>query len=124
MATEADEWLEKAEEDLETANYLIQGSKNQPAAVFLQQSIEKSLKAVMVAKDQELDFTHNLLTLANKVKLPEEKTKYFARLNTAYTGARYPNSQESTIQNIGKIKEQAEEVIKWTEKQLKKSKNS
>jgi len=72
------------------------------------------------AKDQEMVFTHNLLTLANRVELPEEKRDYFARLNTVYTGARYPNSEDSNIQNVTKIVEQVEEVLEWTKKQLKK----
>jgi len=120
MSDKAGKWLEKAENDLNDAKYLIQDDRNNSAVVFLQQAVEKSLKSVMINRDQEIAYTHNLLELANKVNLPEHKTDYFAILNTLYTGARYPGADEEEIENITEIVENVEEVLKWTKKQLKK----
>ena len=78
------------------------------------------MKAVIIQSDEEIIYTHNLLELANKTGLPEEKTSYFPILSTLYSGARYPNSQEAEVNDIEEILEKVEEVVEWTRKQLKK----
>ncbi len=65
-----EEWLFKAENDLESSKILFQSNKNlfDICAYHAQQCAEKSLKAFLVYKKQEIDKTHNLVTLISQCK--------------------------------------------------------
>jgi HEPN domain-containing protein len=117
--SEYEEWLSKAEDDFDDAKYNIEGGRDSPAALFLQQAVEKALKAMIVKSDEEVSHTHNLLELAETAGLPDEKTDYFARLNTMYTGVRYPGEDVGEVENLEEIADHVKEVIEWTKKQLK-----
>lgn len=66
------EWLKQAEYDLKTSEYNLEGGFAEPAAFWAQQSIEKALKAVALAKSGELRRVHDLSFLGKQVGLPEE----------------------------------------------------
>lgn len=120
MKKETRVWLNKAEEDLDTAKFNFKGEKYEPAIFFCQQSAEKAMKAALLEHGGELVKTHDLVLLANKLKAPKDVIEHAKELTFAYTYTRYPDLPE-----IKDIKERAEEflnyaesVIEWIKKSL------
>ncbi len=62
-----DEWLFKAKHDLESSKFLYIEKKDlfDISIYHTQQCAEKSLKAFLAYKEQELEKTHNLIILVN-----------------------------------------------------------
>jgi len=115
-----EEWLEMAERDFDDAVFNINHGRKHPGVVFLQQAVEKALKARIIYSGDEPAYTHNLMSLAEDAGLPDEKREYFPRLTNLYTGVRYPGESVEEIENLDTIIASVEEVIAWTNKQLKK----
>ena len=57
-------WLERAAEDIRVAKVLLREDIATQAAFHLQQSVEKVLKALLVAARQDVRKTHDLAALA------------------------------------------------------------
>lgn len=55
-------WLEVAQEDLDSARYLIEGGIARTAAFHLQQAAEKTMKAVLLAEGIDFPRTSHALT--------------------------------------------------------------
>ena len=120
MKNEYDEWFDKAEKDLITAEYNIKGEQLEAGAFFLQQSAEKALKAVYIKLKGELFRTHDLVTLARQLNAPKEIEESCQQLNPAYNYTRYPDAVKNV--NLGEIieelKESAVEVLEWARKKI------
>ncbi|MEK7722256.1 MAG: HEPN domain-containing protein, partial [Elusimicrobiota bacterium] len=57
----AEEWFEKARRDYESAKLILRhGGYADPAAVLLQQAVEKYLKGYLIARGWKLIKTHDL----------------------------------------------------------------
>lgn len=54
------EWMNQAKEELKTAEYLLQGDFFKGACYHSQQSVEKSIKSVLLNKGWELEKTHSV----------------------------------------------------------------
>ena len=111
MNDESGKWLEKAEQDFDDARFNLDNERLSPGVFFLQQAAEKALKAVIIGKDVEPTYTHNLLKLADKAGLPDEKTDYFPQLNNLYTGVRYPGEDIGEVQEKDEMVDSVEEVL-------------
>ena len=91
-----EEWVEKADEDLEFALVNLQEGKPFIAQIcfHFQQAAEKYLKAYIVAKDLEFRKTHDLPMLLNicisKNSAFETLSEDCEYLNTFYVESRYP----------------------------------
>ena len=94
MGNEYNLWLKKAEQDLDTAKYNIEGRKFDAGLFFLQQAAEKSLKALHIKKFRELFKTHDLVILARKLKAPKNIEDFCKELTLAYQYTRYPDVSE------------------------------
>ncbi len=119
MAGEREEalrWLEKAEEDLDDARYMLEDSREETAGFLLQQAVEKGLKAVQIADRGEYDRTHNLVELGKDI-VPSQYLQLLGRLNPAYTGFRYPDI-DASIENVEDRLKEVEELLSWIRKQL------
>jgi HEPN domain-containing protein len=94
---EARRWLAKADEDLAAAQRLLPEIVNQ-AAFHVQQAMEKTLKALMVAKRQEIRKTHDISLLVALVRplWPELIPPHFpiVELSEWYLVSRYPGLEE------------------------------
>ena len=113
-------WVQKAEQDLDAANYLIKGKKYEESVFFLQQSVEKALKYIYIKKFKKLIKTHDLVLLAREIKTPENILEKCKKLTLAYQYTRYPD-----IPKIEDIKEDAleflnfaNEVLKWVKENI------
>jgi HEPN domain-containing protein len=57
-------WLAKAEADIAGARTLLSGDQSELAAFLVQQAVEKTLKALLVAAAQDVRRTHDIDALA------------------------------------------------------------
>jgi HEPN domain-containing protein/predicted nucleotidyltransferase len=93
MRDAVQEWLKQAEEELNMANYLLQGGYLKGTCYHAQQSVEKSLKAWLFTKGWELEKTHSVERLVAigedyklKFNLSDEEIVF---IDSIYRG-RYP----------------------------------
>lgn len=114
------DWLKKAEEDFDVAEFNIAGKKFEAGVFFLQQAAEKSLKALYIKRHKELFRTHDLVVLSKKLKAPPKIMEFSKKLTPAYQYTRYPDVEK--VKNIeNNIKEFiyiTNEILKWTKKNL------
>jgi len=120
MKTEAKEWLEKAREDLDVAEYNLKGNKLSAAAFYFQQAAEKALKALQIEKLNRFERTHDLVILAKSLDTPKEIIEICESVTIYYVITRYPNSkQEYTKKDIMNAGNGSKKVIRWIEEMLK-----
>ncbi|MBI2452487.1 HEPN domain-containing protein [Candidatus Pacearchaeota archaeon] len=117
---EYNSWLKQAEKDLDTAKYNIDGRKLEAGAFFLQQAVEKALKALYIKKFARLIKTHDLVLLARELKVPQNLEEFCKKLTPAYQYTRYPDiTKEIDLENkINEFMEYSKEIIKWVKKNL------
>jgi|SRR3989344_3027406 len=113
-------WFDKAEEDLDTAKYNLSGGKIGAGLFFLQQSVEKALKALHMKKSNELLKTHDLILLSRKVNAPKNIIEMCRKISPAYSYTRYPDVEG--VENLEEISDDllecSEKVLKWIKEQL------
>ncbi len=91
-----EEWLYKAENDIEAAQYLLSSPKPlyDVAIYHTQQCAEKSLKSFLAYHNQEIDKTHNLKMLVENCTVIDESFNELVDdciyLNPYATVYRYP----------------------------------
>jgi HEPN domain-containing protein len=93
-------------------------------AVFCQQAVEKYLKALyMAAMEQEAPRTHQLVSLATRLGLPEATVASLHLLESDYMGARYPDvgvslGQDYTAEAARERLEVADVALAWVRTRL------
>ena len=116
------QWLERAEYDLETARSLLQSQRYLYVAFMCQQTLEKYLKAFMTSLNKTPPFLHNLPRLAEEAvllsDLTEERQRLLADLNPYYIKARYGEyksalSKVCTANKASDFLKKTEEPAKW-----------
>ena len=117
---EYQEWIAKAEQDFDTAQFNLKGRKVEAGVFFLHQCAEKALKALSIKKLKELLKTHDLLLLARKLNAPENITNYCKKLSPAYQYTRYPEvaSEEELDAKSEDFSNYTKEILKWVKKNL------
>lgn len=110
-------WIGHAKRDFDTAKYLIDGKRIEEGLFFLQQSVEKALKAVLIKKKKELVKTHDLNFLGRAIDLPHELFEYFDEILLLYNSNRYPDIEEKEVsdEDIENYINNAREVLEWAE---------
>jgi HEPN domain-containing protein len=87
-------WLTKAQADISGARTLLSGDHVELAAFFVQQAIEKTLKALLVAASQDIRRIHDIDTLATLARShwPDLLPSPFplAAVSQWYITTRYP----------------------------------
>jgi HEPN domain-containing protein len=121
------EWVKKAEIDLESAKKLISCDDlkdYQPSLVLLEQSLEKYLKGLFFfKKGMPIPKTHYLEELAQKLSVPETCLSICTELSEEYSSGRYPewgSWEDDSVQHGDAIKmlERCEELIQWIKNQI------
>ncbi len=117
---EHSKWVEQAEKDLNTAKYNLNGGEIDSGVFFLQQTAEKSLKALYIKKFKRLFRTHDLIILSKKVNAPKKIQDYCKELNPAYQYTRYPDipSMENLKEISSDLLKYAEEILTWVKKNI------
>ena len=120
MKEEAKRWFDKSMKDLGNAEYNLDGKKYDLTVFLVQQSVEKSLKAMQIENSNTFDKVHDLLVLGKKVNAPEEILNFCKDISPFYTIARYPDVEEEVDGETAKeILKKGKKVNKWVEKTLK-----
>lgn len=120
MREEVGRWMEQAEKDAEDAKDVFEIKKYNNSSFLCQQASEKSLKALLLEKEQKLIKTHDLVLLAKRLGAPENIIKICRELTPVYVETRYPDAgrteytKEETEEDIRTM----EEILKWVKKNL------
>jgi len=111
------QWLERADYDLETAKSLLSSQRYLYVAFLCQQTLEKTLKAYLSFQGSTPPFVHNLPRLAEAAGLLQEikieHQQLLADLNPYYIKARYGEYKDS-LSKVCK-EEQAKDFLQKTE---------
>jgi len=115
------EWVSAALEDFGSASVLAKVPYHAPACYHCQQSVEKILKAYIIAKENTLIKTHDLDDLISKC---EKHSPDFGKFKdacenlTPYTTVRYPPFGILTEQDVKYALEDAQDVLTFTKSKL------
>ncbi len=119
----ANTWIQ-AQEDLKTAEVLLETGRFYASVFFSQQAAEKALKALYMHLKNELPRSHNLVALARALDAPEAVMEAARELAPDYIVTRYANaahgipaemySERSAREHLN----YAKEVLEWTRKSL------
>lgn len=117
--TKSDEWFEKGKRDLEAAGLILRYRGHpDPAAMLLQQAMEKYLKGFLIGKGWKLVKTHNLKYLLDEcIKHNPEFGRYYdlgIKLTKYYIDEKYPPmTTEITLEEAQALHAQVEELLKF-----------
>src|SRR3989344_5991502 len=92
MRKEVQNWLEQAQTDLDTAEFLFEGKKHKEASFFAQQAAEKGLKAALIHKTGKLIKIHDLVKLGQLVSICPSLRDDCEKLTVGYGDSRYPDA--------------------------------
>ncbi|MFO7889621.1 MAG: HEPN domain-containing protein [bacterium] len=94
MKSETKIWLKYSQENLESAKILLQSKLFNPCLQNVQQSVEKSLKALLIEYSIKLKKTHSITELKNillenglQIDISEEDCEF---LDSIYLPSKYP----------------------------------
>ncbi len=117
------EWMNRARSDLLLANNRIEGVYLADLCFHAQQAAEKAIKALMIQRDIEFPYVHDLirlLALLDEAGCGVPERVMAARELTRYaTASRYPSLHDrvSELQYADAIRI-AEAVVLWAEERL------
>lgn len=125
----AKKWLEISGEDLKIAELAFLNGIYSQSMFHLQQSIEKSLKGLIVLLlNTDPPYTHDLVRLLRELKqnisYEDSLEKDFTELNPFYTASRYPSykinlSKSLSKEKVLKYSTLAKEIQLWLEEKTK-----
>lgn len=125
----AKKWLEISDEDLKIADLAFLNGIYSQSMFHAQQSIEKSLKGLIVLLlNSDPPYTHDLVRLLRELKknitYEDSLEKDFTELNPYYTASRYPSYKINISKGLSKEKVSkyialAKEVQAWLEEKTK-----
>ncbi|MGH9339596.1 MAG: HEPN domain-containing protein [Acidobacteriota bacterium] len=111
---EAKAWLDKAEQDLDTANFNLESGKPPYAAFLYQQAVEKALKYAVLQTRRELPKIHDCFVLAKQAGASEKIAAQCDLLTPYYFRTRYPDvGEDVTIAEAEDLRRAAEEILEW-----------
>jgi len=126
MRKEIRNWLEQGKNDLEKAKVLFKSKNFDGTAFYCQQSVEKTLKGLILIKTKEKKVEgHSLVYLGKIAKIPSSFFSGLKKLSPQYFISRYPDVTEDVPYELydEKLAKEflkiSEETIKWIEKQIK-----
>jgi HEPN domain-containing protein len=112
------DWIKIAKKDWERIQVMLKNGDAEAAGYFLQQSLEKYLKAFLLQKGWRLKKIHTLHTLLNEAVKYKPELEAFRGLCERVTGyyfaERYPGLTEEQLscEEIRKHMQEAEDFIK------------
>ncbi|MEK7728173.1 MAG: HEPN domain-containing protein [candidate division KSB1 bacterium] len=113
------DWLRIAEKDWGRVEFLLEVHDHEAAGFYLQQSVEKFLKAFLLSKGWELDRIHDLEALLQDATVYDPSLEKFRTLCQKITGfyfiERYPLIVESGLAEED-VSEAAQQVTALVEK--------
>jgi len=126
MRKEIENWWLQGKNDLEKARVLFKSKNYDGCSFFSQQAVEKVLKALILLRSKEKKIEgHSLIFLGKTAGVPDLFFSGLKKLSPQYFISRYPDVSEDVPYELydetvaKEFLSTAEEVVKWTEKQLK-----
>lgn len=121
MTETVQEWVKRAQYDLETARAMLNSGRYFYVVFCCQQAVEKALKAVIIEKTGRLaPRIHNLPRLVDlaQVQLDDTRMNLMARLSAFYFQSRYPGKTElpdgiAAKAHVQNVLLQTEETVTW-----------
>jgi HEPN domain-containing protein len=119
-------WLRYAESDLASAEMLRRGGECLNALFHLQQSVEKTLKALYIKQNASLPpRLHDLHKLAEQCRLDlsREQKLLLDDLTLSYTGSRYPENwgqrqDDIAPEEVDQLTALTKEFLTWLKQRL------
>ncbi len=121
------DWYARARKDLESARHLLRETEQSfvvPAAMLLQQAVEKYLKGYLLSQGKKLKRTHDLLALLDDVIATSTEFSRFdeacIKMTEYYTEQRYPPlissdlTKEEVLQSLAEADELITMIINFT----------
>ncbi len=121
------DWFDRAEKDLASAKHLLNTPEAEfiaPAAMLLQQSVEKYMKGYLLARGKSLKRTHDLSELLDDIlsDLPRliEFDETCIKITEYYTEQRYPPlvdsvlTREEVLQSLSEAEDLIKELLRAT----------
>ncbi|MBI3051799.1 HEPN domain-containing protein [Candidatus Woesearchaeota archaeon] len=118
MMEAPDEWMNRAERDLKTANANLGVGEHEAAAFFSHQAAEKALKALYIKRHNKLWKTHDLVGLISKLGHGGIENEC-ELLNRHYIDTRYVVDLEYSREIAESALKLAGKVVKWSRQKLK-----
>ena len=124
MRRESARLWEEAQEDLDTADKLIEIQKHYASVFYSEQAAENALKAMYLERKRRTAFTHDLTELAEELAAPENVFRAAAELSPDYLITRYPDAANAVP---AKLYDQASallhlefsrQVMEWVKEEL------
>jgi len=111
-------WTTSAQEDLETAEFLVGSGRSRHGLFFAHLALEKTLKAHVCKHTEEIaPRMHNLLRLTemSNCDLSESHKEFLARFDRYQLEGRYPEFWPARIDREKAYRElhQAKELLQW-----------
>lgn len=107
------DWLRIAEKDLGRVSHLLAAQDPEAAGFYLQQAVEKFLKAFLLSRGWELERSHDLEALLNEALVHAPSLEQFRSVCQKITGfyfvERYPFVAESGLTE-GDVRDALERV--------------
>ena len=117
------EWMNRARSNLVLAKSQIPGAYLEDLCFAAQQAAEKAIKAVMIAREIDFPYVHDLGSLLTMLEetgeIVPETIRAAVSLTTYATATRYPNAGTPvTEQEYREAITIAEAVVQWAEERL------
>ncbi len=125
LQKQIDYWINEAEDNILTADILIQKNRFLHGLFFCHLVIEKAIKAHVVKKTKDIaPRSHNLLLLSEKAKLKfnNDNEIFLGILMKYQLQGRYPdyNPNIPTKEKVHNYFSQTKELLKWLKEKLKR----
>ncbi len=126
MKEEARPWLEKADENLDLAEYLFEGARYAPTCYMCQQTLEVLLKAAVIElAGKRHPKIHTLVKLAKEagLKLSPEQDATLKEIAKHYYQVRYPDfvKHKYNRQTAEEVLSQTKELYQWIKNKVTKN---
>ncbi len=118
-----EEWMDHARSDLRLAQNRMPGLRLEHLCFHAQQAAEKAVKALMIGRDVEFPYVHDLNVLlsllADAGEPVPESVRLSRRLTPYAAAARYPGIAERvTEDDHAEAVQLAEGVVRWVRERL------
>ncbi len=130
MKKQAEAWLRSAQDDLLTIREIIGNHQlTNIVAYHAQQAIEKCLKAIIEALEEEVPRIHNLITLKGIIDQHvsiDVEIDIFDQINELYVDLRYPTDLgylpdgKPSIEEAIEFRQSAEDIYEQVKTELEK----
>jgi HEPN domain-containing protein len=121
---EFDQWVVSAEDDWQTAEFMLKSGRYVWALFILQLSLEKLIKALIIKSGKLPPLSHNLEGLYSKVgEVPKKYSSWLQEISDFNITARYDIEKEklhkkATIEFTKEWFLKGKELRQWLKKQL------